>query len=101
WNIAVGGDLRMPETNVRRGVGVRLMNCYLSMLHRHAHRDAEAASAFLRVAQLIDSPSSLMSPKIALRVLLGNLLPRRIGVPKQKISATTCEPMPSMDTSVG
>lgn len=101
WNIAVGGDLRMPETNVRRGIGVRLMNYYLSMLHRHAHRDAEAASAFLRVAQLIDSPSSLMSPKIALRVLLGNLLPRRIGVPKQKISATTCEPMPSMDTSVG
>jgi len=101
WDIAVGGDLRMPETKAPRSLGARLINGYVAILHRHAHRDAEAASVFLRVAQLLDAPSALMSPKIALRVLFGTLLPRRIGMPKQQRPAKTCEPLPSMHTSVG
>ena len=101
WNIAVGGDLRMPETKERLTLGMRLMNGYLTLLHRHAHRDAQAASVFLRVAQLLEKPKALMSPGIALRVLFGTLLPRRIGMPKQQFPVKPCETLPSMHTSVG
>lgn len=73
WNIAVGGDLKMPETVGPRGLGVRLINWYLGMLHKCAHHDAEAGIAFIRVAQLVDTPASLMRPDLAWRVLTGNL----------------------------
>jgi 2-polyprenyl-6-methoxyphenol hydroxylase-like FAD-dependent oxidoreductase len=74
WNIAVGGDLKMPETTGRRGPGVRLMNWYLSLLHKCAHTDGEAAQAFIRVAQLIDGPSLLLRPRLVGRVFSNRVL---------------------------
>ena len=70
WSIAVGTDLRMAETTGRRGPDVRLINWYMSKLHRRGHDRADAALAFIRVAQLLDPPTSLMRPGMALRVLL-------------------------------
>ena len=75
WNIAVGSDLRLPETKGRRTVGAKVMNWYIARLHRLGHHDASAAEAFLRVAQLLDEPSSLMRPGLAFRVLFGDLIP--------------------------
>jgi len=72
WNIAVGSDLRLPETKGRRTIGAKVMNWYIARLHKLGHHDAQAAQAFLRVTQLLDEPSSLMQPSLALRVLLGN-----------------------------
>ena len=69
WSIAAGGDLRMPEFRGKRPLGKRLLNWYISRLHRFAHHDPGAAVTFLRVAQLIDPPSVLLSPKLALRAL--------------------------------
>jgi len=73
WSLAVGSDLKMPETKGRRTLGTKLMGRYIAKLHKLGHRDADAALAFLRVTQLLDEPSSLMQPKLALRVLLGNV----------------------------
>ena len=73
WNIAVGSDLKLPETKGRRTVGAKVMNWYIARLHKLGHRDASAAAAFLRVAQLLDEPSSLMHPKLAFRVLFSTL----------------------------
>jgi 2-polyprenyl-6-methoxyphenol hydroxylase-like FAD-dependent oxidoreductase len=71
WNIAVGSDLRLPETKGRRTLGAKVMNWYIARLHKLGHRDAQAAQAFLRVTQLLDEPSSLLQPRLALRVLFG------------------------------
>ncbi len=72
WSIAVGGDLRIPETVGPRSKGVDFVNWYLSKLHKAAHRDPIAAIAFLRVANLVEPPPSVMHPRIALRVLMSN-----------------------------
>ena len=58
WNIAVGGDLKMPENEGRRTLRVKLINWYVSRLHRLGHHDPEAAAAFVRVAQMRAAPQS-------------------------------------------
>ncbi len=73
WSIAVGNDLRMPETTGPRTMGVRIINWYVSKLHRAAHHDPVAAMAFHKVGNLLAPPPSIMRPAIAIRVLKGNL----------------------------
>jgi 2-polyprenyl-6-methoxyphenol hydroxylase-like FAD-dependent oxidoreductase len=73
WDIAVGGDLVFPGVQGRRTLKMRLGNAYLARLHAAAAHDAGLASTFLRVAGLVAPPQSLLRPKIALRVLGGNL----------------------------
>jgi flavin-dependent dehydrogenase len=73
WSISVGNDLRMPETVGPRNAGVSFINWYMSRLHRSAHTDPVTAMAFFRVANLLAPPPSVMHPKVALRVLAGNL----------------------------
>lgn len=73
WGIAVGNDLRMKETVGRRTPAVRFINWYIGKLHRAAHRDAETALAFHRVSNLLAPPQTLFHPRIAARVVLGNL----------------------------
>jgi hypothetical protein len=52
---------------------VRFGNAYAGRLYRAARHDAALARTFLRVANLIEPPSRLLQPAIALRVLAGNL----------------------------
>jgi 2-polyprenyl-6-methoxyphenol hydroxylase-like FAD-dependent oxidoreductase len=73
WSIAVGNDLRMPETTGPRNAGVTFINWYMERLHQAAHHDPVASLAFHRVANLLAPPPSVMHPRIAMRVLLGNL----------------------------
>lgn len=73
WNIAVGSDLRMPETIGPRSLGVKFINWYISKLHKCAHHDDAAALAFMRVAHLLATPDSLMRPAMAWRVLRSDL----------------------------
>lgn len=72
WNTAVGADLKMPEVEGKRTAMTRFFNWYVSKLHKAAHSDAEATKAFLSVAQLCAPPPTILSPRIALRVLLKN-----------------------------
>ena len=73
WSIAVGNDLRMKETVGPRNAGVNFINWYMSRLHKAAHHDPVAARAFLQVGNLLAPPPSVMHPRVAWRVLLGNL----------------------------
>jgi 2-polyprenyl-6-methoxyphenol hydroxylase-like FAD-dependent oxidoreductase len=77
WSIAVGNDLRMREASGPRSAGLNFINWYMSKLHQAAHHDPVPALAFHRVANLLAPPPSVMSPRVALRVLWGNLRPRR------------------------
>ena len=77
WNIAVGSDLRIPETVGPRTAGVKLINWYISKLHKAGRSDPVPALAFLKVANLLAPAPSIMHPRVAVRVLLGNLRPTR------------------------
>jgi 2-polyprenyl-6-methoxyphenol hydroxylase-like FAD-dependent oxidoreductase len=76
WAIAVGNDLRMPEATGPRSAGVNFINWYMAKLHKAAHHDPVPALAFHRVANLLAPPPSVMHPRVAWRVLRGNLRPR-------------------------
>jgi 2-polyprenyl-6-methoxyphenol hydroxylase-like FAD-dependent oxidoreductase len=69
WEITVGGDLRMPGVKGNLTPKIRLVNAYMERFHAAAAHDPELALRFLRVANLYDSPPSLMSPGSLLRVL--------------------------------
>ena len=47
------------------------INWYIAKLHKAAHRDPEAAVAFLKVANLVEPPPSIMKPGLAMKVLFG------------------------------
>ena len=79
WSIAVGADLRIPETVGRRTASVKFINWYMAKLHRAAHTDPVAALAFHRVGNLLAPPPSIMHPRVATRVLWENLRSSRNG----------------------
>lgn len=69
WEIAAGGDLGWPGVEGRRTVKTRIANTYISRLQYAATKDAAITGAFMRVAGLVDPPSTLMRPGLVLRVL--------------------------------
>jgi len=73
WSIAVGNDLRMPEATGPRTFAVKVINAYMAKLHKAAHHDPVVALSFHKVGNLLAPPPSVMHPRIALRVLFGNL----------------------------
>jgi 2-polyprenyl-6-methoxyphenol hydroxylase-like FAD-dependent oxidoreductase len=80
WSIAAGNDLRMPEATGRRTFAVKALNAYMAKLHRAAHHDPAVALAFHKVGNLVASPAAVLDPRIAWRVLRGNLGTRRTPV---------------------
>lgn len=77
WSIAVGSDLKFPEVQGPRSKQTSFINWYLDKLHNVACFDKTVSLAFHKVTNLKAPPPSLMHPKIAMRVLLGNLFPPR------------------------
>ncbi|MBR0797989.1 FAD-dependent monooxygenase [Bradyrhizobium jicamae] len=68
WQIAVGSDLQNPSVEGTRTTQVRFVNWYISKFYRAAQRDAVLANKFLEVANLMQQPTTLLSPANALRV---------------------------------
>ena len=75
WDMAAGGDLVFPGVQGRRTLKVRLVSTYLTRLHAAAAHDANLATAFIRVAGLVDPPQTFLRPGIVLRVLRNGLGP--------------------------
>jgi flavin-dependent dehydrogenase len=69
WDMATSADLRYPEVTGRRGVRGRVTGAYATRVQLRAHEDPTVARALMRVANLVDPPSSLLRPAIAARVL--------------------------------
>jgi 2-polyprenyl-6-methoxyphenol hydroxylase-like FAD-dependent oxidoreductase len=76
WELAVGGDLAFPDVEGHRTPKTRALGAYVERLHAAAATDADLATAFLRVAALVDPPTALVHPRIVLRVLRHHF-PRR------------------------
>lgn len=71
WQLNAGGDLALPEIAGRRPLSLRLTNRYVARLQRIAEHDPVVASAFLRVAGLLEPPSSMMTPRILAKAVVG------------------------------
>ena len=69
WQIAVGGDRRLPGVPGPVDRRTRLLNGYVARVQRAAAVDPAVGTAFLRVANLEAPPPSLMSPSVLVRVL--------------------------------
>jgi 2-polyprenyl-6-methoxyphenol hydroxylase-like FAD-dependent oxidoreductase len=85
WDMAVGSDLRMPAVPGPRPARVRVINAYVARVQAAAAQDAAVGRAFLRVANLLDRPETLMKPTIAARVLMAS----RRRTPREDTSRTT------------
>lgn len=73
WQMAVSNDLRFAAVAGRRSGRVRLIHWYMPKLHIAAQWDSQVSLAFRLVADLEAPPTSILHPRIALRVLWGNL----------------------------
>jgi 2-polyprenyl-6-methoxyphenol hydroxylase-like FAD-dependent oxidoreductase len=72
WQLAVGGDLALPEVQAPRPWPVRMINAYVNWLQAAAEHDIVVTTRFFRVAGLIDPPTLLLRPSTVWRVLAGN-----------------------------
>jgi 2-polyprenyl-6-methoxyphenol hydroxylase-like FAD-dependent oxidoreductase len=86
WSVSAWGDLRFPDVEGERTPMVRFINWYLGKLHIAAHDDAVVAAAFQRVVNMLIPTPSVLHPRVALRVLRGNLRPARGMRPGTSIS---------------
>jgi 2-polyprenyl-6-methoxyphenol hydroxylase-like FAD-dependent oxidoreductase len=75
WQLSTGNDLALPATVGRRTRAGSLIGGYVHALLVAARTDANLAHAFLRVSNLEAEPSSLLAPRLALRVLRSSLAP--------------------------
>lgn len=72
WQLAVGEDFRFPQTTGPKPAGVDLLNRYVAAVHRATLEDAAVGAAFIQVMNLMAPPSSLMTPRMMLRVWQAN-----------------------------
>ena len=76
WVIATGADVRYPTTEGRQpGAVDRLMQKYLDRVIEVSMQDAHVNAAFMRVVHLLASPTTLLAPGVARRVLAGRPRP--------------------------
>jgi 2-polyprenyl-6-methoxyphenol hydroxylase-like FAD-dependent oxidoreductase len=69
WMMAVGPDFRYPETTGPKPRGIGLTSRYIIRLKRKAHADGALRDAFMRVVMMEQSPTTVLHPGVAWRVL--------------------------------
>jgi hypothetical protein len=88
WMLAVGEDFRYPQVTGPKSPETDLVNAYTARLHRAASHDPVVLLAFLKVAHMLSTPTSLFHPRIVARVLLGRCRAKRAGYPPQRVRRT-------------
>ncbi|MDA0181687.1 hypothetical protein OJ997_15380 [Solirubrobacter phytolaccae] len=81
WQLAVGGDLALPEVEGPRPLPARLANAYIGRVLRAAEDDWAVAERFMQVCWLVAPPTVLFRPSTVRRVLRANRRRRRAPVP--------------------
>ena len=66
-------DLNHPGVQGRRTLRTRLVNAYVHRVHVAAHVDPTVARTFMRVANLVEPPKTLLRPTMMARVLRRNV----------------------------
>jgi 2-polyprenyl-6-methoxyphenol hydroxylase-like FAD-dependent oxidoreductase len=86
WQMAVGGDLALPEVPGTPALSTRIFNRYVDRVLAAAEHDVAAFDQFVRVAWLVDPPLSLLRPSIVRRAVMAH---RRRPGPSAGDPATT------------
>jgi 2-polyprenyl-6-methoxyphenol hydroxylase-like FAD-dependent oxidoreductase len=68
WETSAASDLRFPEVEGERRRGASLLNAYGEKFRAAASVDPALGETFLRVANMADKPTKLLSPGTVLRV---------------------------------
>ena len=68
WQLAVGGDLALPQVAGPRPFPVRHINAYVARVQAAAVFDPIVANAFVQVMHLLAPPASLFAPAVLWRV---------------------------------
>jgi 2-polyprenyl-6-methoxyphenol hydroxylase-like FAD-dependent oxidoreductase len=68
WETSSASDLRFPEVEGKRRRGAALINAYGEKYRAAASVDPVLGETFLRVANMIDRPAKLLSPRQVVRV---------------------------------
>ncbi|MEQ1571559.1 MAG: FAD-binding monooxygenase [Myxococcota bacterium] len=71
WALSAGEDLRHPEVVGARPLGAPLINAYVARLHRASHRDEGVHRAMVSVFSLESPLTTLLTPRLAWRALVG------------------------------
>jgi hypothetical protein len=92
WLLATGEDLRYPGTDGDRpGAAARLVQRYIDQLVKVCPLDSDLAIALSKVTQLIEPPSSLLHPRLVLRVfsymLRGAKADERLNMPQTQLQS--------------
>ena len=69
WQLAVGGDLALPQVPGPRPFPTRLINAYVGRVQKVAADDPRVAAAFVKVMHLLAPPQTLFSPAVMWRLL--------------------------------
>lgn len=67
WEITVGNDMQLAGTAA--APPTRFINWYIGKLQQVARYDPHVSLAFMKVANLLAAPPTLLQPRLALRVL--------------------------------
>jgi 2-polyprenyl-6-methoxyphenol hydroxylase-like FAD-dependent oxidoreductase len=87
WQLAVGGDLALPEIEGPRPLSVRLVNKYVERVQTAAETNLAVAGQFLKVAGFSSPPASLFAPSVVFRVAAINW--RRGRAPGRELASTS------------
>lgn len=69
WEMAVGGDLALPEVAGHRSLVLRVSNAYAELILRAAEHDPIVAATFSDVSDLVAPPQAVLRPGFVWRVL--------------------------------
>jgi 2-polyprenyl-6-methoxyphenol hydroxylase-like FAD-dependent oxidoreductase len=72
WQLAVGGDLSLPEIEGVAPWGTRLLNGYVDRVLTAAEHDIAAFEQFVKVAWLVDPPVKLLRPSMIRRAAIAH-----------------------------
>jgi 2-polyprenyl-6-methoxyphenol hydroxylase-like FAD-dependent oxidoreductase len=87
WQMAAGGDRRLPGIPGPVDRRTRLLNGYVARVQRAAAVDPAVGTAFLRVVNLEAPPPSLMAPSLLARVLRSSRRPAATAAPRVPVGA--------------
>ncbi|KPM56121.1 FAD-dependent oxidoreductase [Frankia sp. CcI49] len=79
WAMSGNADLSHPGVEGNRTARTRLINAYVRRAHVAASRDSAVALAFMRLANLVDTPDILLRPAMMARILRPGARPRPAG----------------------
>ena len=67
WALVTGGDSSYPEANWKQPLSARLTGRYFTMVQRAAVNDGAVFAMFIKVQNLVESPSAFFHPAFVLR----------------------------------